>query len=95
MKVKQSSTWCVKSFAHILTSNISETTKDVKTNPVNSESLQSQLSQGMFKDFQCQHYSSHDKPHADSQILAKPIPAVHCQRLQQLLFIVPSAHPRP
>ena len=61
---------------------------------VNSESLQSQFLRGMFKDVKCEHHWSHDTHQADSPILAKRIPALHCQWLQQLLLFVPSAHTR-
>ena len=47
----------------------------------------------MFKDVQCEHHWSHDTHQADSQILAKRVPALHCQWLEQLLLFVPSAHP--
>ena len=40
----------------------------------------------MFKDGQCEHHWSHDTHQADCQILAKRVPALHCQWLQQLLL---------
>ena len=73
--------------------NISETIKDMKAHLVNSESLKSQFLHGMFKDVQCEHHWSHDTHQADSPILAKRVPALHCQWLQQLLQFVPLAHP--
>ena len=46
----------------------------------------------MFKSVQCEHHWSHDTHQADSPILAKRIPSLHCQWLQQLLLLVPLAH---
>ena len=48
----------------------------------------------MFKDVQFEHHWSHDTHQADSPIFAKCVQALHCQWLQQLLLLVPSAHPR-
>ena len=48
----------------------------------------------MFKYVQFKHHWSHDTHQADSPILAKRVSAMHCQWLQQLLLLVPSAHPR-
>ena len=86
-------TGCFKSLGHILTMNISETIKDIKTHLVNSESLLSQFLRGMFKNVQYEYHWSHDTHQADSPILAKRVPALHSQCLQQLLLFVPSAHP--
>ena len=72
-------TGCFKGLGHILTMNISETIKDVKTHLVNSESLLSQFFHGMFKDLQCEQHWSHDTHQADCPILAKRIPALHCE----------------
>ena len=47
----------------------------------------------MFKDVQCEQHWSHDTHQADSPILTKRVPALHCQCLQQLLLFVPLAHP--
>ena len=47
----------------------------------------------MFNDVQCEHHWSHDTHQAGSQIVAKRVPALHCQWLQQLLLFVPLAHP--
>ena len=86
-------TGCSKSLGHILTTNISETIKDIKTHLINSESLQFQFLYGMFKNARCEHHWSHDTHQADSPIFAKRIPALHCQWLQQLQLFVPLAHP--
>ena len=48
----------------------------------------------MFKVVQCEHHWSHDTYQADSPILAKRVPALHCEWLQHPLLFVPSAHPR-
>ena len=47
----------------------------------------------MLKNVQCEHHWSYDTHQADSPILAKCIPALHCRWLQQLLVFVPLAHP--
>ena len=47
----------------------------------------------MFKVVQCEYHWSHDTHQADSPILPKRVPALHCQWLQELLLFVPSAHP--
>ena len=47
----------------------------------------------MFKDVQCEHHWSHDTHQANSPILAKRVPALHCQWLPHLLLFVPFAHP--
>ena len=47
----------------------------------------------MFKDVLYEYHWSHDTHQADSPILAKRVPALHCQWLQQLLLFVPLAHP--
>ena len=47
----------------------------------------------MFKDVQYEYHWSHDTYQVNSPILAKRIPALHCQWLQQLLLFVSLAHP--
>ena len=49
----------------------------------------------MYKDVQCEYLWLHDTHQADGPILAKRVPALHCQwlQLQQLLLFVPLAHP--
>ena len=43
---------------------------------------------------QCEHHWLHDTHRqADSPIIAKRVPALHCQWLQQLQLFVPLAHP--
>ena len=49
----------------------------------------------MFKDVQYEHNWSHDTHQADSPILAKRVPALHCQWLQQFLLFVSLAQPDP
>ena len=58
-----------------------------------SESLQSQVFNGMFKNVQCEHRWSHGTHQAGSPILAKRVPAMRCQWLQQLSLFGPSVHP--
>ena len=48
----------------------------------------------MFKDVQCEHRCSHGTHQADSPILAKRVPALHCRWLQQLPLFRLSVHPR-
>ena len=74
--------------------NISETIKDINTHIVNSNACNLQVLHGMFKDVQCEHHWSHDTHQVYSLIPAKPVPALHCQWLKQLLLFVHSAHSR-
>ena len=46
----------------------------------------------MFKDVQCERHWLHDTHQADSSILAKRVPALHCHWLQQLLLFEPLAY---
>ena len=48
-------------------------------NLIYSESLQSQDFYRMFKDVQCDHSWSHGLHQADSQTLAKRVPALCCR----------------
>ena len=48
----------------------------------------------MFKDGECEHHCSHDTHQANSPILAKSVPALYCQWLQQLLLFVPLSSSR-
>ena len=66
-------TGCSKSLGHNLLLNISKTTKDITTHLIYSESLQSQVFHGMFKDVQCEHRWSHGTHQADNLILAKHV----------------------
>ena len=81
---------CSRSLGHILTLNISKTIKDIKTRLTYSESLQSQVLHGMFKDVQCEHRWSHGTHQADSPIHAKRVPALRCRWLQRLPLFGPS-----
>ena len=90
----ESVTRCFKNLGHILTLNISKTTKDITTHLISCESLQSQVIHEMFQDFQCQHRWSHGTYQADSPILAKRAPASRCRWLRQLPLIEPSVHLR-
>ena len=77
---------CFKSLRHILILNISKTIKDITTHLIYSESLRSEVFEGMVKNVQCEHRWSHRTPQANGPILAKRVAELPFAQLYHVKF---------